>query len=336
MNKRLGKQTIKAIKPPKITASAAITGPKEGEGPLGLCFDMVIDDMLWGEKSWEKAESKLIKEVYALLNMKMSKELGEVNYIISGDLMNQCISTTFGLRDTQTPIIGIYGACSTMAEGLGLGTMLVDGGFADNIICLAASHFCSAEKQFRYPLELGTQRTPTSQWTVTGAGGIVLSNKGSGVEVQTVTTGKIIDLGISDVNNMGAAMAPAAADTIFTHFMDTGLDVAAYDLIITGDLGKLGSDICSELLMANGLDLGGRLNDCGLLIYDIKNQDVHLGGSGCGCSASVLASYIIPEMEKGTFKNVLFIATGSLHSSISLMQGESIPCIAHAVSLHLK
>lgn len=336
MSKRIGNQTVSLSVPPKISSRAAIVGPKEGKGPLGLYFDYIFEEELWGEKSWEKAESKLVKEIFSLLERKMEKSLGEINYLLAGDLMNQCLASNFGLRESNIPVFGVFGACSTMAETMGLGAMLVDGGFADNVACLTSSHFCTAEKQFRYPLELGNQRTPSAQWTVTGGGGVILSNKGAGIEIQTVTTGKIVDMGIKDANNMGAAMAPAAADTICAHFMDTGFPVEKYDLIITGDLGSIGNEICGELLRENGIDTNGRLNDCGLLIYDLDDQDVHSGGSGCGCSASVVAAYILREMEKGTYKNVLFAGTGALLNQLSVQQGETIPCISHVVSLNTK
>ncbi|HHW30322.1 MAG TPA: stage V sporulation protein AD [Clostridiaceae bacterium] len=332
-NKNNGKQTIKFQSPVSIVASASIVGPKEGQGPLRSFFDSIIDDEMWGEKSWEKAESKIIRETYLKLLSKSDKQPQEINYIFSGDLLNQCIAANYGLRDSEVPFFGLYGACSTMAESLILGAMAVDGGFADNVICITSSHFCSAEKQFRFPLELGTQRPPTSQWTVTGSGGLLLSNMGSGPYITYATIGRMVDMGIKDANNMGAAMAPAAIDTIQTHFKDTGFDVDRYDLIITGDLGLVGSNICKDLLKEKGFDIGERHRDCGLMIFDLKKQDVHAGGSGCGCSATVLASYIMHELKEGNLNKILFVATGALHSTTSVQQGESIPGIAHAVSI---
>jgi len=331
--KRNGKQTVRIGSPVSIAATAAIVGPKEGEGPLKLYFDMIIDDELWGEKSWEKAESKIMKETFSRLLSKADKTTGDIDYVIAGDLLNQCIAANFGLRDSEIPFFGVFGACSTMAESMHLGAMLIDGGYADNIVALTSSHFCSAEKQFRFPLELGTQRPPTAQWTVTGAGAVMLTNQGNGPYITYLTTGKIVDMGIKDSNNMGAAMAPAAVDTIATHFKDTGLPVDYYDLIVTGDLGLVGKTICADLLKKHGFDIRDRYNDCGVMIFDCKKQDVHSGGSGCACSATVFAGFIYQEIMKGNLNRVLFVPTGALMSTTSVQQGESIPAIAHAVSV---
>ena len=332
-NKRNGKQTVRLQNPPSIVSTASIVGPKEGQGPLKLYFDTIIDDELWGEKTWEKAESKLVREVFSNIVKNANKSPNDIDYIFAGDLLNQCIAATFGLREAEIPFFGLYGACSTMAESMNLGAMSIDGGFADNVVCLTSSHFCSAEKQFRFPLELGSQRPPTAQWTVTGSGGVLLSNQGTGPYVTYVTTGKIVDMGIKDSNNMGAAMAPAAADTIYTHFKDTGFNPQHYDLIVTGDLGAVGKCICQEMLKKNGYDISDRYNDCGEMIFDREKQDAHAGGSGCGCAATVFSGFIYKEMIKGTFKNVLLVATGALMSPTSTQQGESIPSIAHAVSI---
>jgi stage V sporulation protein AD len=332
-DKRLGKQTVKLAKPPSIISSAAIVGPKEGKGPLASYFDMAVDDDAWGEKSWEKAESKLVRETFFKIIGKAGKSPGEVDYIIAGDLLNQCTGASFGLRECGIPFFGIYGACSTMGESMGLGSLLIDGGAASNIVCMTSSHFCSAEKQYRFPLELGSQRAPTAQWTVTGSGGVMLSDQGSGPFIKHVTAGKIVDMGIKDQNNMGAAMAPAAADTIYAHFEDTGLPQDYYDLIITGDLGKIGREICDELLSSNGVHIGGILNDCGLLIYDMEKQDPHAGGSGCGCSATVFAGFLYRQLKEGKLKKILFVTTGALLSPMSVQQGESIPSIAHAIGI---
>ncbi|MCR4437016.1 MAG: stage V sporulation protein AD [Clostridiales bacterium] len=332
-DKRLGTQTIKLENPPSIVATASIVGPKEGQGPLKLYFDEIIEDELWGEKSWEKAESKLMRETLAKILSKAGKSPGEINYIIAGDLLNQCIAANFGLRESEIPFLGIFGACSTIGEAMGIGAMLIDGGFADHVVSITSSHFCSAEKQFRFPLELGSQRPPTAQWTVTGAGGVLLSKQGTGPYITHVTIGKIVDLGIKDSNNMGAAMAPAAADTILRHFKDTGLSPDSYDLILTGDLGSLGKRICAEMLEAQGYPILDHYNDCGLMIFDREKQDPHSGGSGCGCSATAFAGFVYAEMTKGSLKNVLFVPTGALLSPTSTQQGESIPCIAHAVSI---
>jgi stage V sporulation protein AD len=331
--KKAGKQTVKMKNPPVIRASATIAGPKEGKGPLGTYFDFVMDEETWGEKSWEKAESKMVSETFSKLLNKAGITVGEIDYVITGDLLNQCIATSMGLKETGVPFIGIYGACSTMAESLSLGAMLIDGGFADNVVCITSSHFCSAEKQFRFPLELGAQRSPTSQWTVTGCGGMLLSKEGNGPRITGVTTGRIVDMGIKDINNMGGAMAPAAADTILNHFKDTGLPHDYYDLVITGDLGLIGRSITVDILKNNGLDMESILNDCGLIVYDRVKQDVHAGGSGCGCSAIVMSSYIYDEIMKGNLKKVLFAATGALLSTTSIQQGESIASIAHGVAI---
>lgn len=332
--KHIGKQTVQLINPPSIKATASIVGPKEGKGDLKNCFDYIIPDELWGEDSWEKAESKLVRETFAKLLQNAGLSNDKVDYILAGDLLNQCIAANYGLRETNVPFFGLYGACSTMAESMSIGSMLVDGGFADNVVCLTSSHFCSAEKQFRFPLELGNQRTPTSQWTVTGSGAVMLSSEGTGPYIKYVTTGKITDLGITDINNMGAAMAPAAADTILTHFSDTGLVPEYYDLIVTGDLGKVGKQLCLDILKMNGLDIEAMFNDCGVMIFNLEEQDIHAGGSGCGCSATVFAGHIYKEIMKGNLKRVLFVATGALMSPISLQQKESIPGIAHAVSIY--
>jgi len=332
LEKKLGKQTVKLQKPPTITATASIVGPKEGKGPLASFFDLTLEDELWGEKSWEMAESKLMRETLAKTAAKASIAISGVDYILAGDLLNQCIAASLGIRESEVPFLGVYGACSTMGETMSLGAMLIDGGFAANIICMASSHFCSAEKQFRYPLELGSQRTPTAQWTVTGAGGVLISSEGKGPFITRITTGKIVDMGVKDQNNMGAAMAPAAADTIFAHFEDTGLPHDYYDMIVTGDLGQIGNEIVDDLLSSNGICIGGRLNDCGLMIFD-KKQDVHAGGSGCGCSAAVFAGFLYNNLVNGKTSRLLFIPTGALHSPISVQQGETIPCIAHALAI---
>lgn len=331
--KHNGKQTVSLVRPPVIISTASIVGPKEGEGPLRLYFDQIIDDELWGEKTWEKAESKFLRETFSRTLDKAGKSAGDIDYLIAGDLLNQCIAANFGIRDSGIPFFGIYGACSTMAESLQLGAIIIDGGFADNVVSITSSHFCSAEKQFRFPLELGSQRAPSSQWTVTGSGGLLLSNNGSGPCITHITTGKVIDMGIKDVNNMGVAMAPAAVDTIYTHFGDTGFKPEDYDLIITGDLGHVGKSICEEMLEDKGYNISDRYNDCGVMIFDREKQDTHAGGSGCGCSATVLAGYIYEEILKGNLNNVLFVATGALFSPTSSQQGESIPGIAHAIRI---
>jgi stage V sporulation protein AD len=331
--RKKGKQTVEFLTPPSIKATAAIGGPKEGKGPLGRQFDKIIDDEKWGEKSWEKAESKLVKETLAKLFEKAGASSDTVDFIIGGDLLNQCVGTTYGLRGSNIPLFGIFGACSTIGEAMAIGSMLIDGGFAENIAGITSSHFCTAEKQFRLPLEQGSQRPPTAQWTVTASGGVFLTSQGNGPYITRATIGKIVDLGIKDSANMGSAMAPAAADTIFQHFKETGLPLDYYDLIITGDLGSIGSEICGEILAENHMNLTGRLNDCGLLIYDMQKQDPHAGGSGCGCAASVFASHLYNELILKKLERILFIPTGALMSPTSVQQGESIPGIAHAIAV---
>ena len=332
MNKRMGSQTVCLESKPAILTHASIVGQKEGDGPLGKCFDRVEKDPFLGEECWEKAESKLYESMLSLLLQKSGYKNEDINYIICGDLLDQCTASAFGIRGSHIPYLGIYGACSTMAESLSLAAMLTDGGFSEKAVALAGSHFCSAEKQFRFPLEYGGQRPPTAQWTVTGIGGVIVG-KGDGVKISYVTTGKIKDFGIKDANNMGAAMAPAFASTIKAHFEDTGRKPCDYDMIVSGDLGLYGMEIAKELLLKEGIDISPVYNDCGAMIFDKEKQDTHAGGSGCGCSGSVLCGYILPEMERGSLQNVLFVATGALMSATSGKQGESIPSIAHAVSL---
>lgn len=331
MNKRLGKQTVEFGEAPVIINTASIVGQKESEGPLREYFDVILDDDKLGAKSWEQAESMLQKKTALLAMEKANLTPKDINYIFAGDLLNQCIGANYGVRDLEIPFFGLYGACSTMAESLSLGSMIVAGGFADNVLCSTSSHFCSAEKQFRNPLEYGGQRTPSAQWTVTGAGSAVIAKSGDGLKITHVTTGKIIDMGICDANNMGAAMAPAAIDTLITHFEDTGRKPTDYDLILTGDLGIVGSQILCKLSAEEGYYIEKIHNDCGKLIYDIDAQDVHAGGSGCGCCGSVFCGYIYKEMKKGTFNRILLMATGALMNTMSIQQGESIPSIAHAL-----
>lgn len=331
--KKIGTQTVKFDSPPVITGTSSTVGPKEGEGPLSEYFDVILKDDLYGEKSWELAESKMLRETVKAAVEMAGKKLSDMEYMFSGDLLNQLMSASFAARDLGLPFFGLYGACSTMTESLSLGSMLVDGGYADNLIAVTSSHFSSAERQFRFPLEHGNQRKLTAQWTVTGAGAAVVSSFGDGPEIQYVTTGKVVDLGIKDANNMGAAMAPAAADTIVKHFEDTGLPTNYYDLIVTGDLGQIGKEIAEEMALDKGYDILKNYNDCGLLIFDNLAQDTHAGGSGCGCSASVFCGYIYKEMMKKNINKVLLISTGALLSVTSTQQGQSIPGIAHAVSI---
>lgn len=330
--KKLGRQTAALPSRPRIIASAAVGGKREGEGPLKDCFDRVSADSYFGEESWERAESHMIRECFDLACNKAGLAAAP-DYIIAGDLLNQCVSSAFAMKDSGAPYFGVYGACSTMAESLTLAAMLVDGGYAETACAVTGSHFCTAERQYRYPLEYGGQRTPTSQWTVTGAGAAIAGAHGRGPYISHVTTGRIVDAGINDANNMGAAMAPAAYDTLCAHFADTGRAPEYYDAIFTGDLGALGHDIVQDMFAADGVKLGARYMDCGVLIYDLRTQDVHAGGSGCGCCASVLCGHILPAMRKGIWKRVLVAATGALMSPTSAQQGASVPGICHAVAI---
>lgn len=264
---------------------------------------------------------------------KASLPLSSIEYIFAGDLLNQCIGSAFSMRDMDIPFFGVYGACSTMAESLALASMTIDGGYADCTAAVTSSHFCSAERQFRFPLEYGGQRTPTAQWTVTGSGALILTSDGPGPYVKHVTCGKIVDQGIKDASNMGAAMAPAAYSTLSAHFNDLALKPSDYDLIVTGDLGFLGGEILIDFFRNDGIDLSHNYNDCGMMIFSREDQDVHAGGSGCGCSASVLSGHLLNGMREGRWKKILFAATGALLSPVSTQQGESIPCICYGVSL---
>ncbi len=333
MNQRLGMQTITFGKPPVILETAAIAGVKEGQGPIAESFDVVLDDDTLGEKSWEKSESKLQEKAALTALDKAGLAPSDINYVLAGDLLNQCAGAHYGMRDLKIPFLGLYGACSTMSESLSIGSMLVGGDYADYAMCVTSSHFCSAERQFRNPLEYGGQRTPSAQWTVTGSGCAILAKNGTGPKITHVTTGKIVDMGINDVNNMGAAMAPAAIDTLSAHFSDTGFKPNDYDLILTGDLGIIGSDILEELMLDEGYDIRGIHDDCGKIIYDIEEQDVHAGGSGCGCCGSVFCGHIMQEIKNGKYDRILLMATGALMNPMTVEQGETIPSIAHAVTI---
>lgn len=318
---------------PKIIATGTIAGPKESRSIISKYIDTLLTDDTFGESTYEKAECKMLTYSInkAIENSKMKKD--ELDLLISGDLLNQIISASFTARDFDTPFLGIYGACSTMAEGLLVGSSLIDSGYFKKIAVATGSHFATAERQYRYPLELGCTRPPQAQWTVTGAGCAMLSDSGEGISVTSATIGKVIDFGVTDVNNMGAAMAPAACDTILKHLKDTNRTPDYYDLIITGDLGVLGSRIVKDLLWEKGVDIFKNHIDCGEIIYNVV-EDEFQGGSGAGCSAVVLNSYIYNLMlGGGNIKRVLFCATGALLSTISSGQGESIPCICHAVVL---
>lgn len=333
--KHIGKQTVVLQNPPSVLGCACVVGKKEGEGPLAASFDMINEDAYFGEKTWEKAESVMQKQAFALASAKAKISPENVEYICAGDLLNQCIGSSFAIRGQNIPFFGLYGACSTMGESLSLAAMLIDGGFADTTAAVTSSHFCSAERQFRLPLEYGGQRTPTAQWTVTGAGAVVLGSSGNGPYITHITTGCITDAGVKDANNMGAAMAPAAYETLKAHFDDTGLSPTDYDAIVTGDLGKIGHEIVRDFFMRDGVDISENYFDCGMLIYSPEMQDVHAGGSGCGCCASVLCGYLLNGMMAGQWKRILFAPTGALLSTISTQQGESIPGICHAVAISM-
>ncbi len=333
--KKIGKQTLQLDIKPTILSTASIVGPKESEGPLAEYFDKCVEDEFWGEKTWEKAESKFIKETVNTALSKSGLGAKDIDYSFAGDLLNQCISSSFGMRDSNIPFFGLFGACSTFVESICLGSVFIDSGACNNVLCATSSHFCSAEKQFRFPLELGNQRTPTSQWTVTGSGCAILSKTGNGPFITNITPGIITDLGIKDANNMGAAMAPAALSTLCAHFEDTGRNPDYYDAIITGDLGHIGKDILIDLASSKGYNIATRYNDCGVLMFDKKKQDTHAGGSGCACIATVFSGYLYKLMQQKKIKKLLLIATGALMNSTSTQQGESIPGIAHAISIEL-
>lgn len=352
--KKIGKQTVKFEKSPYVIGAAAVGGKKEGQGPLCDCFDLILNDDMYGEKSWEKAESKMLKEAMLLALKKSGKEKEEIDLVLSGDLLNQIMSSSFMARDLQLPFLGLYGACSTMTESLLLGAMLADGGFAHHIVIGASSHFCTAERQFRMPVEHGNQRPPTAQWTATAAGAMIVSeNKADFAQIGGIdsrqkvitprnirldcgTIGKVIDAGVKDANQMGSAMAPAAVDTILNHLEDTGRSFEDYDMVMTGDLGYIGKAIAADLLIDAGIDaklVKTRYDDCGTMLYDRESQDVHGGGSGCGCSAAVFAGNTISKIRNGELNRVLLLSTGAMLSTISPFQGESIPGIAHGVVL---
>jgi len=327
------KQTIVFHNRPKIAAFASIAGPKEGQGPLGGCFDEVLQEDLLGLPSWELAEAEMEKKVCLRCIERAGLTPKQVQAHLGGDLLNQLMASGLAARDIGAPFLGLYGACSTMAEGLLVGSALVDGGYRENALACASSHFCTAERQFRFPLELGTQRPPSAQRTATAAGAALLSSSGGKIAVEAGTIGRIIDYAITDANHMGAAMAPAVADTIQMHFADMGRTHADYDLIVTGDLGIIGRDILLELLKERGAPIPQeKLMDCGASLFS-PEQDCHSGGSGCGCIASVLTGHILRKMEKGELGRVLAVGSGAMTSTTSSQQGLSIPSIAHAVAL---
>ena len=330
---RVGKYTVKTENRPSVIGYGSVVGKKESDGPLGKEFDNTYPDSRFGEKTFEKAESRLQKIACETAFYKCGICENDVDMIFAGDLLNQCIGSSFGLRSMGIPFIGLYGACSTMALGLSLAALSVDSGIADIAVAVTSSHFCSAERQYRFPLEYGSQRTPTAQWTTTGSGASVIKKSENKPYIAHVTFGRIEDLGITDTNNMGAAMAPSAASTLTAFLSDTGTDINDYDAFFTGDLGFVGSKLLYELMDREGVDIRNKHRDCGLMIFDRKGQDVHAGASGCGCSASVLNSYVFHRFEDNTFKNILFMSTGALLSPTSALQGESIPGVSHLVNI---
>ncbi len=334
MGKRIGKNTVLMENNPCVKSFASVCGKKEAQGPLGNQFDKIFEDTTLEESSWEKAESRLQAESVNLALEKANLKTQDINYIFAGDLLNQCMSSAFGLRELGIPFLGQFGACSTMAQTLFLAATTIEAGIANYSVAVTSSHFCSSERQFRFPLNYGGQRTPTAQWTVTGSGAIVIEHQNNpGIKIKHATVGKIVDLGIKDANNMGAAMAPAALSTIKAHFHDLNTGPESFDRIVTGDLGQLGSEMLLELARLEGLNLGGKLMDCGTTVFDNTVQDVHSGGSGCGCSAVTLCGYLLDQLNSGKLKKILFCGTGALLSPTSTQQGLPIPGVCHAVAI---
>ncbi len=327
-----GKQSIAFQKPPYIKSYASIVGQKEGEGPLGTCFDVIETDPMLGKDNWEEAESELQKQAAKLALQKAGLSPEDIRYLFSGDLLGQLIASSFGMLELEIPMFGLYGACSTAGESLSLAAMTVAAGYAKHCLAVTSSHFASAEKQFRYPLEYASQRPLSTTWTVTGGGAFIVSDTGT-VKITGITTGKMMDYGVKDSMNMGAAMAPAAADTIYQHFQDFQRTPDDFDLIVTGDLGIVGRELLLDLLKQKGYDLTKKHFDCGIAIFDDDSQDTHSGGSGCGCSAVTLAGYLLPKLEQGEFQRILFLPTGALLSTVSFNEGQSIPGICHGVVL---
>ncbi len=328
-----GRQSFVLSQPPVITAWASVAGKKESEGPLSHTFDIKCLDTWFGQDTWEQAEKVMQQKALKKLAEKAQLSQQAFDIVFSGDLLNQCIGSSFTLRNTGIPHLGLYGACSTMAESLLMASMAVGGSFAEKVVAMTSSHFASSERQYRFPLGYGGQRTPTSQWTVTGSGAALVCSQGNGPKITACTVGCVTDLGIKDANNMGMAMAPAAYSTIRAHFEDLKTGPEDFSLIVTGDLGQLGKEILMELARRDGLSLGGKLTDCGTLVFDNTIQDVHAGGSGCGCSAITLCGYLLNELKAGKLKKILFCGTGALLSPTSSQQGLPIPGVCHAVSI---
>ena len=331
-NKR-GRRSFLLPQAPVITAWASVAGKKESEGPLGHTFDVTSQDTLFGQRTWEQAEKRMQQMALETLANKAQMSMSSFDLVFSGDLLNQCIGSAFTLRNKNIPHLGLYGACSTMAESLLAASMAVGGGFADKVVAMTSSHFASSERQYRFPLGYGGQRTPTAQWTVTGSGAALVCSEGKGPRIQSCTVGTVTDRGIKDANNMGAAMAPAAYATIRAHFEDLKAGPEDFDLIVTGDLGQLGKELLLELARRDGVSLGGKLTDCGTMVFDNTAQDVHSGGSGCGCSAITLCGELLEKLNRGKLKKILFCGTGALLSPTSTQQGLPIPGVCHAVCI---
>jgi len=332
-SQKCGKHSFILDKPPVITTWASVAGKKESEGPLSSTFDITKKDSYFGEKTWEQAEKRMQQIALEQLSKKAGIPKRDFGLVFSGDLLNQCIGSSFTLRNTGIPHIGLYGACSTMSESLLLASMAVGGGFFDKVVAMTSSHFASSERQYRFPLGYGGQRPPTAQWTVTGSGAALVCAGGKGPKITGCTVGTVTDLGIKDANNMGPAMAPAALATIRTHFEDMKTSAEDFDLIVTGDLGQLGKEALLTIAQKEGISLGGKLMDCGTQVFDLLKQDVHSGGSGCGCSAIVLCGHLLNQLNSGKLKKILFCGTGALLSPVSTQQGLPIPGVCHAVSI---
>lgn len=331
MAKHIGKQSIKLEMNISILETSSAVGKKEGEGPLKKYFDLIVEDSMFGQESWEKAESEFVNSNIQNLLEKANISSDKIDYIVTGDLLNQCCGSIFGLKNYNIPMFSVFGACSTMGEAMSLGSIIIESGGAKNVIAGASSHFCSAEKQFRFPIGLGNQRPQTSTWTVTGHGGVILSNENKPPYIKGITTGKVVDYGITDANNMGAAMAPAAADTIISNLEDFNIQPDYYDLIVTGDLGYVGSELLKELLSKKGYDISKQHLDCGIEIFNKEKQDTHSGGSGCACSAVTFCGKLYSELKNKNLNRILFLPTGALMSPTSLQQGENIAGIAYGV-----
>ena len=328
-----GKQSIEFDHPPYLLGWSSVVADKEGKGPLGNRFDQVIEDPLFGEETWEMAEGRFMKQAAMLAIQKAGLSISDIRYVFAGDLLEQNTATSYGIKDLDLPLFGLFGACSTVGEALSLAAMTVAGGFAQQVLATASSHIGTAEKQFRFPLEYGNQRPLSATWTVTGAGAFIVSEQKSPIKIRGITTGKIVDYGMKGPMNMGACMAPAAAQVIYQHFQDYSVSPKDYDAIYTGDLGEVGRQILIRLLQENGYDISDVHGDCGLEVYENEKQDTHSGGSGCACSAVVLSALLIRKLLQGDWNRILFVPTGALMSKTSFNEGESVTGIAHAILL---